>query len=212
MASKAEQISELEVAYVQFRDLFSVLPEEWFQRGGLGDWTLAELLAHMAGWYRAMAQELDEKTRTQLFVNILIAVILTAFCLRGLYLSADNWQRAGFVLAACWSWLAQRAGVRSLVAPALAGDSPLTTGLEFYRKELQRRRAYLRSPWFWFLGPVILAVGCYIPSAGRWDRMFHLMSPFLTLLLIWVVLYFINGHRESKALQRVLDALRALDK
>ena len=58
MPPKAEQIADLEVAYVQFRDLFSMLPDDWFQRAGLGDWTLAELLAHMAGWYRALAVDL----------------------------------------------------------------------------------------------------------------------------------------------------------
>ena len=55
MPDKASLITELEIAYVEFRDLVSMLPDDAFQRGGLGDWTLAQLLAHMGGWYREVS-------------------------------------------------------------------------------------------------------------------------------------------------------------
>ena len=52
MSAKEQEIAKLEEEYVEFRDLVANLPPETFDRGGLGDWTLAQLLAHMAGWYR----------------------------------------------------------------------------------------------------------------------------------------------------------------
>lgn len=55
MSEKAAEIAELEERYVGFRDLIATLPPEAFEEGGLGDWTLAQLLAHMAGWFRLYA-------------------------------------------------------------------------------------------------------------------------------------------------------------
>ena len=58
MPSKAEQIAALEIAYVEFRDLLTMLPDDWYARPGLGDWNLSQLLSHMEGWYREVAANL----------------------------------------------------------------------------------------------------------------------------------------------------------
>jgi len=52
MADKATTITELEEAYVAFRDLISNLRDAAFSEPFNDGWTLSELLAHMAGWYR----------------------------------------------------------------------------------------------------------------------------------------------------------------
>lgn len=54
MADKDAAILELEEAYVAFRDLISGLPDEAFGEQFNDGWTLTQLLAHMAGWYREM--------------------------------------------------------------------------------------------------------------------------------------------------------------
>lgn len=63
MSAKEEEIAKLETEYVEFRDLVAHLPAEAFERGGLGDWTLAQLLAHMAGWFREMTPAFDRVAR-----------------------------------------------------------------------------------------------------------------------------------------------------
>lgn len=52
---KAEAIANIEGLYVGFRDLIAYLPDEAFSERVTGDWTLSQLLAHMAGWYREIA-------------------------------------------------------------------------------------------------------------------------------------------------------------
>ena len=62
MPTKAEQISALEIAYVEFRDLLTMLPDDWYSRPGLGDWNLDQVLAHMEGWFREVALNLGRET------------------------------------------------------------------------------------------------------------------------------------------------------
>lgn len=55
MSDKAEAIAELEQKYVGFREQFADLPEAAYRETWLGSWSLNQLLAHMAGWWREMA-------------------------------------------------------------------------------------------------------------------------------------------------------------
>jgi len=55
VSDKASVIGELEQKYVDFRELIVNLPAEAYREVWLGEWSVNELLAHMAGWYREMA-------------------------------------------------------------------------------------------------------------------------------------------------------------
>ena len=50
--NKDAAIARLETDYVHFRDLVAYLPPEAFAETVAGEWSLAQLLAHLAGWYR----------------------------------------------------------------------------------------------------------------------------------------------------------------
>lgn len=54
MSDKQTTITELEAAYVGFRDLIADLPADAYREDFLGEWNLNKVLAHMAGWYREM--------------------------------------------------------------------------------------------------------------------------------------------------------------
>jgi uncharacterized damage-inducible protein DinB len=63
MSDKATAIGELEQKYVEFRDLITQLPDEAYAERFLGEWNLAEVLAHMAGWFREMAPAFERVGR-----------------------------------------------------------------------------------------------------------------------------------------------------
>lgn len=55
MTDKDNQIAILEDGYVGFRDAIVNLSEEAYAETWLGDWTLDDVLAHLAGWFREIA-------------------------------------------------------------------------------------------------------------------------------------------------------------
>lgn len=57
MTVKDDAFAAVELAYVEFRDLFLVLPDEAYSEVIAGEWDADRILAHMAGWYRELAPE-----------------------------------------------------------------------------------------------------------------------------------------------------------
>ena len=57
MTSKEGAFAEVEKAYVEFRDLLTMLPDDSYHAVFAGEWDLSKLLAHMAGWYRELSPE-----------------------------------------------------------------------------------------------------------------------------------------------------------
>lgn len=55
MTDKATAIAELEAGYNNFRSKIAGLADDAYSEVWLGTWSLDQLLAHMAGWYREMA-------------------------------------------------------------------------------------------------------------------------------------------------------------
>lgn len=55
MSDKESAIAELEQKYVAFRDVILSVPPDAYGETFLGEWSVNQVLAHMAGWYREMA-------------------------------------------------------------------------------------------------------------------------------------------------------------
>jgi lipopolysaccharide export LptBFGC system permease protein LptF len=85
-----------------------------------------------------------------------------------------------------------------------------STGVEYYRQELERRRDHLRNEWVWH-GPLLLACFMLIAIvAGRaYPGMSRLWSvlPLIVVLLAWTVFGFVRRLRLAKALQAEIDEL-----
>ena len=164
---------------------------------------------------RRKAEEIDEKTRQQLMANILIAVILTASCAWGIWVHQDGVQRAGFALTMVWTWIAQRSSVKQMIAPGLAGEAALSTGLEFYRGELEKRQTYLRKPWVWFLGPVLAAIVFFLLPILRNivgnPALLRNITPFGVILCGWIILFLIRARRDYVTVQKMIDGLRVFE-
>ena len=63
MATKAEALAELDIAHDTFRARIANLPEEAYREVWLGEWDLARLLAHMAGWFHEMTGGIERVGR-----------------------------------------------------------------------------------------------------------------------------------------------------
>jgi hypothetical protein len=55
MSGKSDAIGALESSYQAFRGKIAPLPEAAYRETWLGTWSLEQLLAHMAGWFREMS-------------------------------------------------------------------------------------------------------------------------------------------------------------
>ncbi len=63
MANKQEAIASLDAGYNKFRSGIVDLSDAAYEEKWLGDWNLAEILAHMTGWYGEMTAALDRVGR-----------------------------------------------------------------------------------------------------------------------------------------------------
>ena len=156
---------------------------------------------------RSKARDLQAKTRRQLLGTVaapLAAAFLYAFGIR-------EFPALEHVLHPLFAFLNR--GVWSTVMP---GDAGLSTGLEFCRGEIERRRYLLRRVLLWSLGPVLLAIGTFIlglAMIGTTDRgLFPNGLPFLALVVVWILAYFVMRAREQRELKQELDELNDVEK
>ncbi len=121
-----------------------------------------------------------------------------------------------FAFALAWSLIGLYFLNRGMWSAAAPGDAGFSTGLEFCRREIERRCYLLRRVLLWSFGPVLLAIGTVILALamiGSGDRgMFPNALPFLTLLGVWVIGYFVVRLREHRELQRDIDELNDIEK
>jgi hypothetical protein len=98
-------------------------------------------------------------------------------------------------------------------APAALG---LTTGLDFYRKELERQRALLSSVWRWYLGPFIpglavITLGAAIANPARSPHAWTFAGSYAVVvaLAFWLVARL--NQRAADKLQGQIDELNAAE-
>ena len=166
---------------------------------------------------RSKARQLQAKTRRNLaglVAGPLAAALLYAIAMRG-FSSLGQVLHPLFAGALVWSlaglYFLNR-GMRSTEFPADAG---LSTGLEFCREEIERRRNLLRRVLLWSLGPILLALATFILGlamiATKGPRLFPNGLPFLVLVVVWIFSYFVIREREFRELKRELDDLNDLE-
>jgi len=94
----------------------------------------------------------------------------------------------------------------------LPADLGLASGLEFYRRELERQRDLLQSVWGWYLGPLIPGLVLLTVARARTNPG-HARDIGLSLALFALVFVFIGrlNRRAARKLQRQIDELNALE-
>ena len=167
---------------------------------------------------RSKARDLQAKTRRQLLGTVaapLAAAFLYAFEI-GEFPALEHVLHPLFACTLVWSLIGLYFLNRGMWSTVMPGDAGLSTGLEFCRGEIERRRYLLRRVLLWSLGPVLLAIGTFILAlamTGTKDRgLFPNGLPFLALVVVWILGYFVMRAREQRELKRELDELNGLEK
>jgi hypothetical protein len=92
----------------------------------------------------------------------------------------------------------------------------LGTGLEFCRREIERGIYVQHQFLLWVFAPIILAIGALVvPQMGsglRAGGTLAKMSPFLTLLTLWIIGVFVIRRLRWKELHREIDELNDIEK
>jgi hypothetical protein len=121
-----------------------------------------------------------------------------------------------FAFALAWSLAGLYFLNRGMWSAVMPGDAGLSTGLEFCRREIERQRDLLRRVLVWSFGPVLLAIGTFILALAmvgtRELGIFPNGLPFLILVVVWIVGYFIVRLREQRELQCEIDELNDIGK
>lgn len=169
---------------------------------------------------RRKTQELHAKTRRELIKSIAGPLIVVAISGFGIAEGHDAALRIVFALAIAWSLAGQYFLNRGMQSATLPGDAAFSTGLEFYRREVERRRDLFRRVMGWSFGPVVFTIAALILlilSFGVGNRGMLLkgalfkMIPFLALVVLWLVGIFVIRMRDQRELQREIGELNEIE-
>jgi hypothetical protein len=162
---------------------------------------------------RQKAQDLHGRTRRQLLRNLVVPLVVVLICSYGI--KEFPAQRALFAVAIAWGLVGLYFFNRGMWSATMPGDAGLSTGLEFYRQEIGRCRALFRRDLLWSFGPVLLAIGAttlaLVKIGVTERRMIPDGMPFIAVLVIWLVAYFVIRMRQQQDLQREIDELNRME-
>jgi hypothetical protein len=156
------------------------------------------------------AEALSASTRSEILMSIGAAVLFVAVMVWRFGPLDSRLFQAGFVAVAVWVGISLFRFRRWAARDRPRADAVASTGVEYYRQELERRRDHLRNEWVWH-GPLLLACFMLIAIvAGRaYPGMSRLWSvlPLIVVLLAWTVFGLVRRLRLAKALQAEIDEL-----
>ena len=104
---------------------------------------------------------------------------------------------------------------RGMWSAAMPGDLGLKTGLQACRLEIERQRDLARRVLVWSFAPLMLTVATFIlalaliPPRGR--GIFPNGLPFLIVLVVWIVSFFVIRLRQQREVQREIDELKEIE-
>jgi hypothetical protein len=160
------------------------------------------------------ARELYSSTRWEVVGSIAAALFLAgvvAWRFAGL---SDRAQQIGLAAVIAWVAISSYWFRKRIWREAPPAEAALAaTGLEYYRRELERRRDHLRNAWLWH-GPLALACLMLIAvllgkSYMGVERLWKAL-PLLVLLGIWTGFGWNRRRRMADEIQREIEELERL--
>lgn len=164
------------------------------------------------------SRDLRAKTRKKLLGTLAGPLASGLFCAFGLKAFAPLREvlQLLFTSACVWSLAGLYFLNRGMWSAVMPGDAGLDTGLDFCRREIERRRDLVRRLLFWSFGPIMLAIGTFILALAmattRAGGLFPNGLPFLILIVVWIVAYFMIRLREQRELQQEIDELSDIER
>jgi FtsH-binding integral membrane protein len=165
---------------------------------------------------RRKAQTLQTKSRLKVVAAMIIGLFLSIAFARMAVVVDDVIPRIGWGMLSLYGLYGAYAAYKWIWPGRLAADATLSTSLDFYRSELERKRDYERHIWrrsgamFGFAGLALATITELIPALQT-PRLLLNAAPFFVLLAIWFVLLFYLRKRNRVKLQREIDELDALE-
>jgi hypothetical protein len=159
------------------------------------------------------ARELRARTRKHLLGSFGVVLAIAALC--GFGTKQFPSLAPLFAIPVAWSMVGLYFLNRGMWSATMPGDAALSTGLEFCRDEIERRRRLLRRLLLWSLAPVLTAIGAFVVALALAVRDKSELSkalPFVTLVLVWIAGYCVLRMREQRQLQHEVDELQAIGK
>ncbi len=160
-------------------------------------------------------QELSARTRSEIVTSVSAALLLIGVVAWRLEIAHERLLELGLAAAIAWVIVSLYSFRRRIWRHgASRRDAVAATCLEYYRKELERRRAHLRNVWLWH-GPFLLALIMLIAVfTGRANIAFQPLRnvlPLIVLLAAWVGFGIWRRRTQARNLQREIAELAPLD-
>jgi hypothetical protein len=156
------------------------------------------------------AEQLFVSTRWEILMSLAAPLFFIAVLVWRLPPAGFPLQPLGLAAAALWIAL-----TLFLQRQHIWGAAPdaASTGLAYYRRELEVRRDHLRNAWLWH-GPLLVALiflsatfaGAAFPGSDR----FRNATPLLAVLVLWIVVGIIRRRRQAAGIQREIDEIDRL--
>jgi hypothetical protein len=165
---------------------------------------------------REKGRRLHAKTRRQLLGTLAAPLAAAFFYVFGVkQFPGLQWVlRPLFAFALAWSVVGLYFLNRGKWSGAMPGDGGFSAGLEFCRREIKRRHDYFRGVLLWSFGPVLLTIGTFIlavaMAAGK--GIFPNGVPFMALVAVWIIAYFVIRVREQRELRREIHELDEIER
>jgi hypothetical protein len=168
-----------------------------------------ELAVNMEQIVNRRTEELSSSTRSEIVMSMGAALLFVGVMVWRFAPAYERLQEVGFAAVIAWVVISLYRFRRRIWGPRPSRpDAAAATCLEYYRKELERRRDHLRNPWLWH-GPLFLA--CLILIAilirGRAFQPLRNILPLVVLLAVWTAFGVWRRHRQAKELQREIDEI-----
>jgi hypothetical protein len=166
---------------------------------------------------RRKAQKLQTQGRLKVLAGMVIGLFLCVAFARMSAKVPDVVPRIGWGVLSLWALYCAYQAYKWIWPRRLVEDATLSTSLDFYRSELERRRDYERHIWrrsgltFCFAG-LALALIPELTGALKTPRVLLNAMPFFVLLVIWFVVFFVMRKRNRRKLQQEIDELTAFEK
>jgi hypothetical protein len=165
---------------------------------------------------RHKANESRSKTRRGLAGTIAIALIVVVVSIFGILHGSNAAVRLIFVVAIAWTLAGQALLHRGMWSASMPVDATVSSGFEFYRREIEKRRGLFRGLLQWSFGPVILSIGTIIVvliGIARGQTLpIRSVMPFGTLFVVWIIAFFVLRARDQRKLRREIDELNTIEK
>lgn len=176
---------------------------------------------------RRKAKQWQTRARLKTLFSIILGVALSSAFARIAITGRDVIPRLGATLLSLWSIYFAYQARRWLWPDRLEPHASASASLQFYRRELERRRDYNKHLWrragltFCFVGLALMVLPGVI-KAFPTPRLLLNVVPFFVLLVAWFVAFFLMRKRQQgqlrleidkqAQLQREIDELRALER